>query len=414
MMCAPAYASSHLYGTNHDTIYAILQLEELVPSQGDEPQAVSTRTTAPHSVEQQLAEATWNDAAWPEALRALQRLFDGAQYCFRLESRPDDVPPLVVCNADRALALQYPQLREDNPFLPALRRLAPGAVLTDETLMPATEFRRSAFYDAWYATQGLHHTMVMNVAQTPDATSYVVLHREQQQGPFHSSEMQMLQSLLPLLQQTIHARLRLGQTHWRDRIDALEDHHAAVLLLSAESQLIYANGVAEALLAAPGVPLQVRQGRLVALAPDEQARLRQLVADACHATDARALGGEMALRVQGRLAAQLNISPLRHTQLLGLPVERAACVIVRALGAPGVPADAPERFRAVFGLSEKEALVAAELVRGAVLKEVARKHDIGIATARTHLGNVFRKTNTAHQAELVGLLLQTLTVPSRV
>ncbi|MFV0679494.1 helix-turn-helix transcriptional regulator [Ottowia sp.] len=375
---------------------------------------MNSPASAPPNVAQQLAEATWNDGAWPQALRSLQRLFDGVQYCFRLESHPDDVPPLVVCNANRDLALSYPQLRDTNPFLPRLRCMAPGTVLTDEALMPARDFHRTEFYDAWYTTQDLHHTMAMNVAQTPDTTNYVVLHRSQRQGPFEAAEAALLQSLLPLLQQTIHARLRLGQTHWRDRIDALEHHHAAVLLISADGCMIYANGVAQTLLESSSFPLQVQRGVLMALEPDDDARLQALVRSACHTSHARALGGNMALREQGRLAAQINVSALRHTQVMGLPVERAACVIVCVLSASSVPCDAPARFRAVFGLSEKEAALAADLARGAVLKDIARYHQIGIATARTHLGHVFRKTGTSHQGELVALLLQTLAAPSRM
>lgn len=48
--------------------------------------------------------------------------------------------------------------------------------------------------------------------------------------------------------------------------------------------------------------------------------------------------------------------------------------------------------------------MAAALARGMELKDIAAERGIGITTVRTHLAQVFHKTGTGHQAQLVALL----------
>ena len=52
-----------------------------------------------------------------------------------------------------------------------------------------------------------------------------------------------------------------------------------------------------------------------------------------------------------------------------------------------------------------EAALAAEILRGDGRKAAARRCGISDATAKTHLRNIFEKTGTHRQAELILLLL---------
>lgn len=57
-----------------------------------------------------------------------------------------------------------------------------------------------------------------------------------------------------------------------------------------------------------------------------------------------------------------------------------------------------------LGLSNSEARVALALINGASLVQVAEQIGVSHETARTHLKNVFAKSNTNRQSELVVLL----------
>jgi DNA-binding CsgD family transcriptional regulator len=58
-------------------------------------------------------------------------------------------------------------------------------------------------------------------------------------------------------------------------------------------------------------------------------------------------------------------------------------------------------LRCHFGLSPAEARLALRLITGETLRSAAAKLSISYETARTQLKNIFNKTGTCRQAELV-------------
>jgi DNA-binding CsgD family transcriptional regulator len=65
-------------------------------------------------------------------------------------------------------------------------------------------------------------------------------------------------------------------------------------------------------------------------------------------------------------------------------------------------------LRSVFGLTQAESALAALLAAGDDLRSAAEKLAISYGTARTRLAEVFQKTQTHRQGELIQLLLSTL------
>jgi len=66
------------------------------------------------------------------------------------------------------------------------------------------------------------------------------------------------------------------------------------------------------------------------------------------------------------------------------------------------------RLRAAFGLTDAEARLAALLAGGEELRSAAAQLKITYGTARTRLTEIFQKTETRRQGELIKLLLTTL------
>ena len=67
-----------------------------------------------------------------------------------------------------------------------------------------------------------------------------------------------------------------------------------------------------------------------------------------------------------------------------------------------------DRLRCHFGLTLAEARLVLHLVTGETLRCAAVKLRISYETARTSLKNIFRKTGTCRQAELVMVVLTAL------
>jgi DNA-binding CsgD family transcriptional regulator len=63
-----------------------------------------------------------------------------------------------------------------------------------------------------------------------------------------------------------------------------------------------------------------------------------------------------------------------------------------------------QQLRSHFGLTDAQAKLAIEISRGGGLKACARKLGIAVSTCRSHLKQIFEKTDTRRQAELVRLI----------
>jgi DNA-binding CsgD family transcriptional regulator len=67
-----------------------------------------------------------------------------------------------------------------------------------------------------------------------------------------------------------------------------------------------------------------------------------------------------------------------------------------------------ELLRSHFGLTPAEARLALHLVAGETLRSAEVKLSISYEAARTHLKNIFNKTGTSRQAELVIVIITAL------
>jgi DNA-binding CsgD family transcriptional regulator len=71
-------------------------------------------------------------------------------------------------------------------------------------------------------------------------------------------------------------------------------------------------------------------------------------------------------------------------------------------------------LRCHFGLTPAEARLALHLVAGETLRSAEAKLSITYETARTHLKNIFGKTGTCRQAELLVVILTALPACGRL
>ena len=81
--------------------------------------------------------------------------------------------------------------------------------------------------------------------------------------------------------------------------------------------------------------------------------------------------------------------------------------MVLAVDADRDPPPAGALLRERYGLTPREVEVALLVLHGQGVKPIADQLELSANTVRTHLHNIFAKTRTHRQAELVGLLLTT-------
>ncbi|MGB3387432.1 MAG: response regulator [Pseudaminobacter sp.] len=107
------------------------------------------------------------------------------------------------------------------------------------------------------------------------------------------------------------------------------------------------------------------------------------------------------------------VKPIDYDLLLATVHARLRQVArIRSTLTDGAPADAAT-LSASFGLTPAEARVALALTEGKTLAGIAAEFEVSRTTIAFHMRNVFQKTETSRQAELVAALLQAPRTPGR-
>jgi PAS domain S-box-containing protein len=178
-----------------------------------------------------------------------------------------------------------------------------------------------------------------------------------------------------------------------------------MVLVGDGGQILLCNRSAERLLA-QGALLRREGDRLLAAAAWYDKDLQALIAKAL-ASRGRFPEGSGAMNLHaapGDKPLHVVVTPLRIADgARNLPV---AAVIVR--DTESQTEVRPELLQQLYGLTRAEARVVTELARGKRLTEVAQTLNVSVNTVRNQLKQAFAKTSTNRQADLVSLVLTSL------
>jgi DNA-binding CsgD family transcriptional regulator len=188
----------------------------------------------------------------------------------------------------------------------------------------------------------------------------------------------------------------------------LDRSPVAIVLLDGQKRVVFANEHAAELHArADGVT--ICSGGIGLFRPHDNTRLQGLIADVTCGQEGPARSMR-ALRSSGKRPYGLLLAPLLpgHRDPARAAGRPAVCIVIadpdcaRPLSV--------ERLQETFDLTEAEGRLAARLAAGEGLRPAAHALGITYGTARARLAEIFQKTETRRQGELINLLLTTLAV----
>jgi DNA-binding CsgD family transcriptional regulator len=351
----------------------------------------------------------------PAALDSLRGLFNGSKAC--LAGFGPDVSPTdaVATNPDPTLQeLICSEFRQDYAgWADRVRRVPVGEVFSDDALFGPERLRGSRMWRDWMAPQDMYDGLTCRLLGRDAAFWFVDVRRGRRQEAFGTAEMTLLDRLAPVLRRVAEIRLHLdGMAVQRDESRAMLDRLSiGMALVTDDLRLVYANAPAEALLAAPRGALGLRQGHITAHRAADHRRLRAAVGVVTASrADPVAAGGVPILVHGGEEAASavsVCVMPARPGPSDGK--NRRAFLAFRPLAER---ASGQAVIQRLFDLTQVEARFADALSGGATLAQAAERLGIRISTARTHLGRIFRKTETHQQSQLVSVL-KDATLPLR-
>ncbi len=188
---------------------------------------------------------------------------------------------------------------------------------------------------------------------------------------------------------------------------ALDQADRNVYICEADATVVWSNAAARHDVEGP-LQLNPNTQKLTAQRRGDTERLRASLATVCAAQETGA-GEPVYFSVGGMDVMQrlVCLRPLVPRFGEGEADSRPQA-LVSALDPRAPRAALESSLKDLFGLTPAEAGLAAELLDGASLEDIADSKGVRLPTVRTHLRGVFRKTETNRQGELIALLARVL------
>jgi DNA-binding CsgD family transcriptional regulator/PAS domain-containing protein len=300
-----------------------------------------------------------------------------------------------------------------NPWLPWGPLEEEGRVILADSVLPQSELVRTEFYNDWMRPQGLGHLFTAFLCNPGPREPLAELGglRAKRVGPLEEEDLDLVHTLVPHLQRSlsIHARVQGAEMRAGAAAEALDRIVGGVILLDEQGAPLLTNRTADQILAANDGLFLDREGPS-ASSPRQTGELRGLLSNAAATGAGKGVGagGVMRLaRPSGGPALEVVVTPVRRGASPMFACNAAAAAIFVA--DPEARAERPpERLRRVYGLTPKEAEVASRLAGGMSPSQISDALGVTIHTVRGHLKQLFAKTDTRRQAELVRALLSGL------
>lgn len=351
--------------------------------------------------------ASLQTGTWPEVLEQLRRRFDarvvtlghhafsaGADSeMFEASDSGDFSAGMALCSAH-------------NPWYLSSDDYVGGRVMCGNELIEEQALRRTDFYRRFLQPRGLLHMLCGVVEQRARGAHCISVYRAESQETFDEQARTELSQLLD------HISLSLqNQWRWQEADDlaqtllSVADHDTRpTLLVSVDAELVHCNRAAQALLA-QGIGLMMNGSRLVATNPADQRLLLQTIArlvdlDLRHQSSEPTVLTFASASDQTAIVVVLRMAGEVFASKVGM---RRPLVAISVRGS-NVAHDASRcAFAHQYELTMAQAKVSSLVFAGQPLGVIARTLNLSENTVRSHLKQIFFKTATHGQMELVHL-----------
>ncbi|SUS07431.1 hypothetical protein DF3PA_70035 [Candidatus Defluviicoccus seviourii] len=286
-------------------------------------------------------------------------------------------------------------------------QIAPS-VVSGRDLLTVADLVDSPFYRFWLKPLGLLDHAFIVLQRRRDAMRILQLGREERNGPFAEADLALLRRLAADLHHATLAGEDLKRQNATSEtlISALKGMPVGVVIANAEGAALATNDVAQSVIEA-GEGIQATANGLSIDSNSRRIKLRDLVAQVT--APGRTAAERTHLMAVSRhgggrpLALLLTAAGPCETDTELTPEAPAAILYV---GDPDrVMVFDNARIAKLYGLSRAESRVAALLASGYRLEQAADMLGVAYETVRKHLKQIFSKTGTYRQAELVRILV---------
>lgn len=364
---------------------------------------------ANESVIPHIYEAVVTPAHWEEAVRRIVDFLDSFSGMITV-SYPASGKGEVLCSAGfpEWATRAWQERHSNNEWVQLAASVPAGRVLHAASTIDVSQLADTPMGRELLEPQDIRDAVGVKMTDSPLFVGAISAYRTSE---YHPETLDRLAFLAPHLARgfALHQRLSAEQA----RLDAVESGldalSAGIVLLRKGRVVVHANRAAHRILQeADGLAL--REDRLVPDAIPVQRALEDIVqATLQPGRDGFAAGGLLRIdRPSGRRAYSVVVSPAPGGVL---DARSEACVVLWITDPEALIEPQAELVETLLDLTPAEARLASALAGGRSVRQYAEDAGIREGTARWTLKQVFAKTRTNSQAQLVRLILQGIPSP---
>lgn len=280
-----------------------------------------------------------------------------------------------------------------------------GEAYLSHEMVPERQFLASQAYQEFYHRQGCFYTVGSFFAKHDNKIGVIGMNRTREGGRFGVEDVFKLQQFIPHMNRAflIQEQIASLEQELATASGALNQMASGMALVNEEGGVIFANRAMRAYVESK---LFALRGKKILLPAPWQAQLEALIYGCLRAgKSGGSAGGGLSVpveRANGPSTLYFSVFPYRESILQYAEMaQRARAIVYVSEAEPlGVPREVLE---GMFGLSERESTVLDLLLRDFTLDEISDALEVGKETTRFHLKNLFSKTGTKRQAQLINL-----------
>jgi DNA-binding CsgD family transcriptional regulator len=341
---------------------------------------------------------------WPAALEQAAAHLEAAAALLVARFVPPQPRPLLERFhgiAPAAATAYTTTFYQGDPVLPGASRLPPGSVFRLRDFFPSERAMSEApVVRDWLRPQGFADLMGVVIAPGEPYSSMLMAFATSDR-PFAQDSEDRLHAWVPHLQRAVRTLRRLESAASESALlrDVVDRLGAGLMAVGQSGRVLLTNRLADRILAARD-GLEVREGCLHTTASVDREPLWAALRESM---DERGEACVAVSRPSGEAPLTILSVPLdTPDKMNSAELELAILFIHDPLASPTLdPAD----LRIMFGLTPAQAELAALLSQGHSLEEVSHRLGLTLNTVRTRVKQVFERTGTSRQAELVRRLV---------
>ncbi len=355
-----------------------------------------------------LYEAAANPERWPAAVETAAQLFNAPMGQINVynarQSRLNFSVAHGVAYSHHVLN-RYAELSAGDPFTHKALKYS-GKALRCSQIADRSTIRKSQMYREILQPHGIEYRVVSIVGDQESQFGIFGLMRGSNDRDFDDDDVALMSDILPHFRQamSLYSTLSTGTTGDKFALAALNSLSVGIAIVDSNASVLFLNTAGKAIIDEEG-GFALRNNHLTADRPEDAVRmlaiLRQIIGESksgvSTSADFLVLG-----RIDGGAPLSATIAPLvRHVDL-PVPLAHVDSLAIVVFTDPCRQMEVPaELLQRLYGLTPAEGRLLAELVGGRSLEDAARALGVKKETGRKRLANIFQKTQTNRQAELV-------------